>query len=105
MIFLGIFDVVFCFLAFDRPLLSTIQLPWVFPRNCQTNFPKRSAFIARRRRIIWIEPVNRMSLGYYDSVPLVSSSAVDGDVTVPDGCQPQDINVSGSQDVLQLLYH
>jgi hypothetical protein len=45
-----------------------------------------------------------MSLGHDNSAPLVSSSAVNGDSTLTDGCQRRDINVSESQDVLQLLY-
>jgi hypothetical protein len=103
---LRIFDSVFCFLAFYALLPSTIQMPWVSARDRQTDFPKRSPFVASRLLITWIEPVNFMSLGHYDipPPPLVSSSAVNGDATVTEGCQRRDINVSKSQDVLQLLY-
>jgi hypothetical protein len=101
---LRIFDIVFCFLAFYAPLSSTIHMPWVSARNRQADFPTRSLFVAGKLLITWIEPVNFMSLGHYDSAPLVSSSAVNDDATVTDECQRSDINVPESQDVLQLLY-
>jgi hypothetical protein len=101
---LRIFDIVLCFLIFYAPLPSTILMRWVSARNRQTDFLKRSPFVASRLLITWIEPVNFMSLAHYDSATLVSSSAVKGDATVLDGCQRRDINVSESQDVLQLLY-
>jgi hypothetical protein len=62
-----IFDIGLCSLAFYAPLPLTIQMPWVSARNSQTDFPKRSLFVASRLFITEIEPVNFMSLGHDDS--------------------------------------